>query len=71
MTVTESAQAPTQVTIAKAFNEWMRRYTDEPEQFDREWQYVGDFLKQQGEGVEPDYGASCAAYLLKLIDEAS
>lgn len=61
----------TQATIAQAFNEWMRRYTEEPEQFEREWQTVGEYIKQQTEGVEPDYGASCAAYLLQLIDGLS
>jgi len=29
--------------IARAFNEWMRRYTENPEQFEREWQTVNDF----------------------------
>ncbi|WP_374833927.1 hypothetical protein [Paenochrobactrum pullorum] len=56
--------------VAKAFNEWMRRYTESPEQFEREWETVGEYLKQQDDGVEPDYGKSCAAYLLKLIDVA-
>lgn len=62
---------PNQAIVAKAFNEWMRRYTEEPEQFEREWQTVSAYLEQQAEGVEPDYGALCAVYLLKLIDEAS
>lgn len=56
--------------VAQAFNEWMRRYTENPEQFEREWQTVSEFLVQQGKGEEPDYGKSCAAYLSKLIDEA-
>lgn len=57
--------------VAKAFNEWMRKYTEDPSQFDHEWQTVTSFLKQTDEGVEPDYGKSCAAYLAKLLDEAS
>lgn len=56
--------------VAQAFNEWMRRYTECPEQFEREWQTVSEFLVQQSKGEEPDYGKSCAAYLSKLIDEA-
>lgn len=67
----DAATNLTHPTIAKAFNEWMRRYTEEPEQFEREWQTVGQYLEQQTEGIEPDYGTSCAAYLLKLIDEES
>lgn len=57
--------------MAKAFNEWMRRYTEEPERFEREWQTVGLFLKQRSEGREPDYGEQCAAYLAELMAGAS
>lgn len=58
-----------QTIIANAFNEWMRRYTEDPTAFEREWQTVSKFLAQEQDGVEPDYGQSCAAYLKKLIDE--
>lgn len=57
-------------SVAAAFNEWMRRYTDEPELFNREWQTVSEFLKQEAESVEPDYGRRCSAYLFKLLAEA-
>jgi hypothetical protein len=57
--------------VANAFNEWMRRYTEEPDQFAREWQTVGEFLRQEAAGDEPDYGKSCAAYLSKLMAEVS
>lgn len=57
--------------IADAFNEWMRRYTEEPDQFAREWQTVGEFLLQEAAGVEPDYGKSCATYLSKLMAEVA
>ncbi|MDT6941873.1 hypothetical protein RI570_17350 [Brucella pseudogrignonensis] len=60
-----------QTIIANAFNEWMRRYTEDPSGFEHEWQTVSKFLEQQQNGVEPDYGQSCAAYLRKLIDELS
>lgn len=60
-----------QQIVAKAFNEWMRRYTEAPDEFNREWPTVGEFLKQAADGDEPDYGASCAGYLAKLIDEAT
>lgn len=58
-------------SVAAAFNEWMRRYTEEPDQFAREWQTVSEFLKQEAEGVEPDYGKRCAAYLSKLLAEVA
>jgi len=55
---------------AEAFNEWMRRYIEEPERFEREMTTVNEFMKAEAGGVEPDYGQSCAAYLQKLmIDE--
>jgi hypothetical protein len=56
--------------VAAAFNEWMRRYTEEPEKFKREWQTVTEFVSQQEAGKTPSYGATCAAYLQRLIDEA-
>lgn len=54
--------------MARAFNEWMRRYTDEPERFEREFETVGDFLATP-DGETPTYGATCAAYLLQIRDE--
>lgn len=54
---------------AAAFNEWMRRYTEDPKAFDAEFQTVGRFLEEQGAGREPTYGEHCAAYLEKLIAE--
>ena len=55
------------MSIAQAFNEWMRRYTDDPKAFAAEFQTIGDFLAQKGEGKEPDYGSHCEAYLKKLM----
>lgn len=55
--------------IAAAFNEWMRRYTENPESFEREFQSVGDFLRERAQGKAPSYGQLCAAYLAKLIAE--
>lgn len=54
-----------------AFNEWMRRYIEEPERFDREFQVISKFLMEQDEQcIEPNYGRSCVAYLTQLIFEA-
>ena len=53
--------------LALAFNKWMTRYTENPEEFSREWQIVSEFLRQQANGEEPSYGAAAAAYLVKLM----
>ena len=53
------------------FNEWMRRYTEDPQKFEAEFESVGQYLKEVGDGVDPSYGESCTAYILKLCDEMS
>lgn len=60
-----------EVSMAAAFNEWMRRYTTHPEEFDREWEAVNEYLSQRNAGEQPSYGASCARYLLSLLDEGA
>ena len=52
-----------------AFNEWMRRYTESPEEFEREWKTVSQFLQESGDGKEPSYGQECVAYLEELISQ--
>ena len=59
----------TQDQMVKAFNEWMRRYIEEPERFEREFQSVDRFLKDEAEGQEPTYGDSCARYIEELVAE--
>lgn len=63
------AQTMTPTESVKTFNEWMRRYIDEPERFSREFQTVQDFLTDEAAGKEPSYGEACAAYQFKLLDE--
>lgn len=53
----------------KAFNEWMRRYIEEPEQYSREFEIVREFEKEENAGQEPSYGQSCGAYLRKVMQE--
>jgi len=62
--------SPTREEIGSAFNEWMRRYTEEPERFSREWQTIRDFLAEQAVGSVPTYGNECEAYLAELVSEA-
>ena len=57
------------MTMAQAFNEWMRRYTDEPERFEAEFKTCGEFLAQTAKGEVPSYGDSCAAYLAAIMAE--
>ena len=54
-------------TEAQAFNEWMRRYIDEPDRFKREWQQVEEFKREHADGVVPSYGDRCAEYLQRLM----
>ena len=51
------------------FNEWMRRYTQEPERFEREWQSVQMFLESEKAGETPSYGQQCTAYIELLASE--
>lgn len=60
----------TQEVIAFAFNEWMRRYTEEPKEFQREWQTISKFLAEKSAGETPSYGACSAAYLLQLAKDS-
>jgi hypothetical protein len=55
------------IKLAKAFNEWMRRFTEEPARFEHEFQTVGRFLTEKAEGREPTYGEHCAAYLEEVM----
>jgi hypothetical protein len=53
--------------LARAFNEWLRRFTENPEQFEHEWETVHKFLEERNNGEEPSYGDECAEYLLSII----
>ncbi len=53
--------------MAIALNEWMRRFTEAPEQFEREFQTVQAFLAEQANGVEPTYGEAGASYMERCL----
>jgi len=57
--------------LARAFNEWMRRYTEEPERFEAEFATVKRFLAEQSGDAEPSYGLSAAEYLVDICAELS
>lgn len=65
----EQEATVTKVEMAKAFNEWMRRFIDEPERFKREFEEVGAFLAEEADGAEPSYGERCASYLAQVAGE--
>lgn len=53
----------------RATNEWMRRYIEEPEKFNREFETIGLFLAEENANIQPSYGERCEAYLEKLVEE--
>lgn len=55
--------------LPAAFNEWMRRFIDDPAQFTREWKSVVQYMRDTEEGKEPSYGDEASAYLLFLLKE--
>lgn len=59
----------TKAQMALCFNEWMRRYTEDPTGFAREFEYVNTYLADKAEGREPTYGETSAAYMAKLASE--
>ena len=54
--------------IEKAFNAWMKDYTENTEKFEAEWKTVTCFLKEQRAGKTPSYGAMCAEFLQRYAD---
>jgi len=59
----------TRQLMVRSSNEWMRRYIEEPERFQAEFRSVQQFLADEAEGREPDYGEACTAYQLGLMEE--
>jgi hypothetical protein len=55
-------------TCAQAFDEWMRRYLEEPERFPREFQSIAEFISQGGlRGGATSYGRQCGECLRRLM----
>lgn len=54
--------------MAAAFNEWMRRYTEDPAAFEAQFQTVGEFLAAKAAGEEPSYGEVCAEFMAELAE---
>lgn len=56
-------------SMVAAFNEWMRRYVEDPSAFMAEFESVIQFQKDKQDGAEPSYGQISAAYMFQLSDE--
>ena len=58
--------------MARAFNEWMRRYVEEPKRFETEFgETLAQFQKEDASADGPTYGARCTAYLEQIAGELS
>jgi hypothetical protein len=58
------------ITVSSnGFNEWMRRFVDDPERFEHEWQTVHRFCKEKKKGKEPTYGENSCRYLAQIEKE--
>ena len=56
---------------ARAFNEWMRRFTQAPEEFSKQFEDAAQYLRDRNEGREPSYGEVAAAYFDKRLAESA
>lgn len=52
---------------AEAFNEWQRRYMEDPAGFESSWESIKRTITERSLGKEPTYGEECAAYLEELL----
>jgi hypothetical protein len=50
-----------------ANNEWMRRFIEEPERFEREFQTVDRFLTEKRCGKVPSHGERIVAYEESIV----
>jgi hypothetical protein len=55
--------------MAPAFNEWLRRYTENPEQFEAQFRTIERAKAELAEGKEPSYGEVCVEYLGQIAVE--
>ncbi len=52
-----------------AFNEWMRRYEENPDEFESGYATIKEYLAQIGASEEPTYGQRCTAQMLRYNAE--
>jgi hypothetical protein len=70
MSETKTPSEVATYNLALAFNEWMRRYTEEPERFENEWTRVAaQYREDVAAGRVPTYGDLCARQLQEILRE--
>lgn len=57
------------MTMAQAFDEWMRRYKENPEKFGNDMSAAAAHSRKPRDAEASDYGNECAAFLRKLMSE--
>jgi hypothetical protein len=68
-TVKPLAGAMSAVDMARSFNEWMRQYIEAPEAFQATFRTVSEFVAQEAQGKEPDYGDVSARLMFELLGQ--
>ena len=59
----------TQNEMVWAFNEWQRRYVEDPEGFEHSWVSVMNYLDGDPDNNVNDHGVRQAAYFVSLLNE--
>ena len=54
---------------AAAFNEWQRRYIEDPDSFESMWASIKTTITERSLGKKPSYGALCVATLEHMLEE--
>lgn len=57
-----------QAELVLALNEWMRKFTETPQDFDEQMHQITQSLKEQG--ADPSYGLAGAAFLQRCLHDA-
>lgn len=55
--------------VAAAFNEWLRRYIENPAAFEAEFNAISVFRAECGSNRPPSYGQVCSVYLERILVE--
>ena len=60
---------PKSISMAEAFDEWMRRYKANPEEFGNDMSAAVAHSRKKRAAKASEYGNDCAAYLTMLMAE--
>lgn len=69
LTPRQKEQAELMEKLARAFNEWQRRFVANPADFLTEDAVLGTFIRDLNNGRVPSHGERQAAYLMLLMGE--